>query len=111
MPGVQAAHEIVGGERLAEARLRIPEKFARLFAAGDIGERHIHGFLLFVAQDVVSLLCILFLQVAVVLRREAVEEIARGSAVDAKPLRFRLALNAFAAREVVVEIVVGEILF
>ena len=84
-------------------RLRILVRLEPPVAGGE------HDAVLLGAQAVVAFARVLFTHLGVVLRREAIEEIARSRSVNAEPLRLLPTLDALVAREVVVEIVVGEI--
>ena len=99
---LHAANEVIGSQRLAKARFRIPQEFTA--AAVEIRRRHPYRLRLLGAQRIVAA----FRSDRLFARGKAVEVELQGVSVRVKPLRPRLALhiNLF---EVVVEMTIRKI--
>ena len=103
---LHSAYQLVGGERLAEAGLGVPEEAGVAAALAHVVERQLHGLLLLAAQHVGGADG----RPGILPRGELVEEEERLRPADAEPLRALMALHALAALQEVVEVVVAEVL-
>ena len=110
---VDAPREIIRRQRLAKARLRVPEERTRVVGVVVlvrcvIGRRLLHGALLLGAQHIRGVRRAV-LHVARVAVAEVVKIVLRRLAVDMKPLRLRPTLDVLHDRQIIMELVIREI--
>ena len=110
---VDAPREIIRRQRLAKARLRVPEERTRVVGVVVlvrcvIGRRLLHGALLLGAQHIRGVRRAV-LHVARVAVAEVVKIVLRRLAVDMKPFRLWPPLDMLRDGQIIVELVIGEI--